>query len=403
MKKILLLAALLILPLTAHEKPWKVTGSFMYSEGRALECQLFTSLALIQETFDIETLRDDFYSDDMEENIKRWILNVRSQFIELRHKNIPHKAFIKSITIVPDEDSEANLPPGKFALKDVDVSISFLFSIDETPDELSIKWLFTPEPFLDLLRLDGKRVRPEDAEITVTFAGNDIKNYTLSAEKPVFRWKNSEKKAENIIPQKETVLRQVPKQAAADKLLICAVFFLIITCWAFIGNLKIRNAAELVVLIIGCGVIFLVDLNPKEHQTAWTLPEQTELETMMTRRLTDIYRGTSASGPEMLFNRLQKAASGDFLNSTFVKLFKSKVEHFETVQMIEKVTLDECKVTSEKEIECSWTVKAFILHLGHVHEKDLHFKALFKMNPESGKWLIENGEVLAVFKDEEKT
>ena len=397
MKKILLLTLLFFLPLFAHEKPWKVTGSFMYSEGRPLECHLFTSMALIQETFDIETLRDDFYSEEMEDNIKRWILNVRSRFIDIRHDNIPLEAFIKDITIVPDEDADANLPPGKYALKDVDISISFLFSVDDKPDELSIKWLYTPEPLLDLLRVEGKRIAPADSEIAVTFTGNDISHYTVSAEAPVFRWKNHPEKTESIIPQSRTVLVSEPSHRT--EILIIGSFLLIALCWAFIRKPLLREVSMGVIGISCCGVLMLVDLNLKMKKV-WFLPEQAQLEEMMTRRLTDIYRGTSSSDPGMLFERLQRAASGEFLDNTFVDLFKSKVEQSETVQMIEKVTLENCITSGDRQVECSWKVKAFILHQGHIHEKDLSYRALFRMSPESGKWLIESGEIIPVYEEE---
>ena len=52
--------------LQGHEKPWKVTGQFTYTDNKPLSCHLFCSLSLLQETFDIETLRDDFYEEEME-------------------------------------------------------------------------------------------------------------------------------------------------------------------------------------------------------------------------------------------------------------------------------------------------------------------------------------------------
>ena len=399
MIKVFFIIIFLVLPLSAHEKPWKVTGSFMYSEGRALEAHLFTSLSLIQETFDIETLRDDFYSVEMEENIRKWILHVRTQFIEIRENNIPIEAFIKSISIVPDEDADSNLPPGKFALKDVDISISFLFSTDEAPSMLAVKWLYTPEPLLDLLRLEGKRIMPDDSEIPVTFTANDIRHYKVSAENPSFKWKNSAVPLPEIIPEQQRILKH-SGSGRNTFLIIFSVFALTIIAWAFISNPKIRNAVETGVVICGCGIIGFSDSGHKKEVIVRLLPEQSKLEQMISRRLTNIYRGTSSSTPEILFSRLQKAAEGEFLTETFTRLFKSKAEHSDTVQIIEKVNLEKCRISGGNEVECSWTVKAYILHLGHVHEKDLHYKAVFSLGAEFGKWLIKSGNIIPVFKEE---
>ena len=154
--------------------------------------------------------------------------------------------------------------------------------------------------------------------------------------------------------------------------------------------------------IAGNMVPVFKDFRGVEVKETYTLPEKTDLEKMMTRSLRNIYRGISADSSHLVFEELNKATTGIFRDTTFAKIHKCRVEHPETQQIVEDLKLESIKVLDERQVECQWVISAYIMHLHHIHSKDLRFKAIFKLTPVENQWLIEAGEVIPVY-TEDKT
>ena len=138
----------------------------------------------------------------------------------------------------------------------------------------------------------------------------------------------------------------------------------------------------------------------KKNSSLYNLPEKAPLKEMITRSLVNIYRGNSADSSNLMFLELSKATAGNYRDKTFAKIHKSRVEHPETQQIVEDLKLENYKIISEKEVKCEWVISAHILHLHHIHSKNLRFKAVFKFTPAKDRWLIEAGEVIPVFREE---
>ncbi len=303
MKKLLISIMFLAVSLSAHEKPWKVTGQIMITEGKPVECYLFCSLSLIQETFGFSLLRDDIYEAEMGDDLKRLLLRKNSDFLKISSKEGDLPAFINDISISLPNTKESKLEAHE--LTEVDVGIRLLFSYDEPLHSFDIKWLFTPEPLLELRRLENIVVQAEDSLVSVTIIGQEVNSYTASAEAPLIKWKNISKEIEEVIPQKEIIIKTIRTQNESALYVLLVTFTLTFVCWAFLNNPRTRSTVMLLVFCIGNCLPWVVDLSKKSQELAYILPEQSQLENLIVTRLRGVYSGTSAVDPDMLFKRLK--------------------------------------------------------------------------------------------------
>jgi len=382
--------------LNASEKPWQVSGQFTYEYNKPLACEIFCSLALLQETFDLEMLEDGFYETEMEPTVQQWILHSKKKFIEINYLNQALPVFIKNIEIKLRNDVDGDDVKSSYSLDKVDVVISILFSTPETMHEFDIKWLFFPDPLLRLRNSEGQLVKPENYEVPVTFIGSEIKSVNLSSKDPSYTWLNKPVKLSPIVPQTENKTFYKRSHFSAFMVMLGISVLGAFFSWIIFDRPKIRLLTMLSVFILGSSFPLFKDLRGIEVRQVYKLPDQYSLELMMSRLLINVYRGPASENPSWMFHQISKASTGKFLDKTFTQIYQSKAENPDTLQIVEDLKIESCEVLGEGRVKCQWTINAHILHLHHIHGKNLRFKAIFKLKPVKGKWLIDTGEIIPV-------
>ena len=308
--------------------------------------------------------------------------------------------FIKKITITPVEGVDAD-PSGKFSLENVKVVISFLFSTPEIVEELNVEWKLFPNSLLKLKRLKGQEINPDDYEVKIKLYGQKDMNVLLTSDNPFFTWYKNPQIIIPVAPLKETFTVPKRSQIIVSMLAILLGAFFSFLCWLIIDQPKFRLILMLVVFGAVISFPWFKDFRGKEVKEVYKLPDPAAMNKMMTRLLKNIYRGPSADDSNTMFQDLAKATIGEFRDNTFTQIHKSRVEHPETQQIIQDLKIESCRAIGEKQIECQWVISAYIMHLHHIHSKDLRFKAVFKLHPATDRWLIEAGEVVPVFTEED--
>lgn len=403
MKRLLIYFSIFLAPfLLSQEKPWQVKGTFTYTDQKPIRCELKCTMALIKKALDKDKRLGDFYVPSMSEDIKQWILHAPGKFLEVLGKGRPLPVFISGISIAPKNANDEKENKEKFDPAEVDVKINFLFSTPEVIEKVDIDWKIFPDPLLKDYVIEGFDAASDEYGVPVVLNGHKTFNATLTSKLPSLTWGLKAEKIIPVVPNKDIESKKKYSQLTISLVGFGVSIFATFLFWLIIDHPKLRLLIMVLTFIAGNMVPVFKDFRGVEVKETYTLPEKTDLEKMMTRSLRNIYRGISADSSHLVFEELNKATTGIFRDTTFAKIHKCRVEHPETQQIVEDLKLESIKVLDERQVECQWVISAYIMHLHHIHSKDLRFKAIFKLTPVENQWLIEAGEVIPVY-TEDKT
>ena len=363
---------------TGEAKAWPVSAELEFHSQRPIKCQVFFSLETFQRIFPLRSLKDDLYKSEMEASLVKEIRKFGGEFIEIQNQNMPLPIFIKDVTLEALDKNGDRL--SQCALKDVHVTLTLFYTYTRISQNLQLKTLLKDKVKLKVLATDRQ-------------------SYYLSRELSVINWPAGKLKPDKLGGQEKLV--EVVSLSQKDVILYTWSLILVIMLfvWVAFDNRRLAYSIVFICILVGVLLPMVVDLSLKETKSVYTLPNEGDLEKLLNFRLNEVYRGPSAADPAMLFERLQKASTGEFLNKTFVQLFRAKIENPGTMSLVEHIDLQECRLINTCEVECLWQLRAHVFHQGHIHEKDLFYKACFEMKRVEGRWLICNGVILPVYKE----
>jgi hypothetical protein len=359
-------------------KTWPVSTELEFHSQRPIKCQVFFSLETFQKLFPLRSLEGALYKSEMKASLVKEIRKFGGRFIEIQNQKRPLPVFIKDVTIEALDKSGDSL--SQCALKDVDVTLTLFYTYTRTSQNLQLRSLLKEKVKLSVLATDRQ-------------------SYYLGSALSVINWPASKLESAKLGGEEKLVETVSLSQKEGAVYTWSLIFVIMLFIWVAFDNRRLAYSIVFMCILVGILLPMVVDLSLKQTESVYTLPNEGDLEKLMNFRLNEVYRGPSAADPAMLFERLQKASTGEFLNKTFVQLFRAKVESPGTMSLVEHIDLQECRLINTCEVECLWQLRAHVFHEGHIHEKDLFYKACFEMKRVEGRWLICQGVILTVYKE----
>ena len=399
-KYFLTLLFLFLFSASGHLKPWEVNGQIFVESNKPVETHVFCSLILLKDSFPLKEIKNEVVSEKQFPALKNELHEYANQFLTINQKNSPVPVFVKEIQILTAVNEDDPLPPGLHRLIDVDVNFTLFFSTSEPLNSMEIEWKLFADKLLQKLQKEGKQTSPEERQVTVTIADSDLKILNLSSESPKSLWTNAAKKNVQFAPQMNTV-QTVEKSRFLGSLEVLFILIGILAfLWIFTPSSRIKTIGLSISIIGIFSTAFAFDWSVSKSLNISGLPDNNkELKVLTEDLLTGVYSSASADSPALLFERLNRSTKNDFLDNSFIQLYKAKSEQPEVQTLVESVTVSDISKIAFNRISCSWQIQCYIRHQSHLHSKNLKFSGEFAIDFTNNSWQITEAKILPVFED----
>lgn len=382
---------------SGHLKPWEINGQIFIESNKPVETHVFCSLLLLKDLFSLKEIKEDIVSEKQFPALQNELQNYADQLLSINQNNNPVPVFVKDIQILTSVNENDPLPPGLHRLIDVDVNFTLFFSTSEPLEKMEIEWKLFADKLLNKLKQNS----PEEKQVTVTVAGSDLKILNLSSESPKVNWIKADNQ-KYIHPSQMEEFKTVKKSRLRGSLETLTVLTgIFIFLWIFTPSGKFKSTGLTILSIGFLSTAFAIDWSVNESRKVNGLPDsEKDLKILTGNLLTGVYSSASADSPALLFDRLSNSANNDFLNDSFVQLYKAKSDQPEVQTLVESVTVSDISKIAHNRISCTWQIKSYIRHQYHLHSKNLTFTGKFTLNFSNNSWLISDARILPVFEEE---
>jgi hypothetical protein len=367
----------------AHPRHGGISAYLIYSADCSLEANVVFTLEELQQYFKLDSLNSGLYLPELEGELQKELQKKSPRIIDIQQKGTPAPAFLKEVLI----ETVAEPTPGQpIALSEVDITLTILFALQGEPQSLHCRWRLALE--------ESRRI---------SFISDSVTNFDVTADKPAFTWINQAPAYAEASPafhwQKE-IIRSHSLNSFYLMLLLSALSFCF---WVLCDRQNLRTWVILLLLTGGGLCSLFSDLETQHWRQIAALPENTELEKLISRRLRSIYQASLQSNPEIILDNLQKSCSEAYCRSLFPQLIAA--QHQESTKALEEIQISRCQKVANNQVHCSWSLKQLVRHRNHLHSRKLHFSTVFSLVVEEDTWKLTSGKILPVygFQEEESS